>query len=790
MSKRWLSGILCSIMFVAVVPLMTGVAYADAVTAGQEDCTQQQLDSLHAKAGVMDNGTCVATVCVNGYELVDKVCVAKGSGCDSGLLNTVHATTGYMQDDVCIPTECMNGYNLIEDNGKKLCKFMGEGCSQVALTAVYATAGYMSDERCVPTVCMSGYELEEGRCVRRGNSGSGNQGGGAVVTADCGKNLFNPQLLIEAGLTSYNTSTYTFTGRFTRDYSTSTKANTGEFTGNHYMSNYSYGLVPNTTYELVYTIKCDTDSNSVNSKDMIIGLKTKSGNTVDEVAPTVDACSNGVATATATAGGGGVSVTGVYVGRAAGTSADFNGELNISNVMLVLNSENTNSMIPYGPCIKVSTKASTATRAAGVESRLSNLRDMIDHLISRTQASAIDINSLDSEKQTRPADESTDSCQTGDSCLLIKDASGTNHWYRIETCNADLFLNNVGSYEAITINSQSYQAVNGCTNAQTSVLGCNEGEIVQAYHNGIVFIEQIGLNIAENAGTVVSLPSNVTGESGYTRRHLCRVAGYRIKNGDGTLQARHNVDTNLWIVDDTTSGDAGNCYRYMMGASNILAYYSSIANTCTAPVSGANMCLYNYWLGSVVQHAPESGDDGFIAALGSSYTDDICSGNPDTVDSGWCTTANELTDHGSWNYNTWIAKLPTVTLSGTGNPNVPEIYGRAYCTDLDGTSLTQYSMLNPNEIGTVDPDGVLDSGGEHAGTCVCTVTGYRNAGAATITPVSGTNTTNNTNYTKYLFAGTVQAKCQYDCQKMCADAFTEHANNNLMRYFADSCSVN
>ena len=725
--KNFVVGVLSAV----VVSAFCGAnAYADAVTAGQEDCTQQQLDSLHAKAGVMDNGTCVATVCVNGYELVDKVCVAKGSGCDSGLLNTVHATTGYMQDDVCIPTECMNGYNLIEDNGKKLCKFMGEGCSQVALTAVYATAGYMSDERCVPTVCMSGYELEEGRCVRRGNSGSGNQGGGAVVTADCGKNLFNPQLLIEAGLTSYNTSTYTFTGRFTRDYSTSTKANTGEFTGNHYMSNYSYGLVPNTTYELVYTIKCDTDSNSVNSKDMIIGLKTKSGNTVDEVAPTVDACSNGVATATATAGGGGVSVTGVYVGRAAGTSADFNGELNISNVMLVLNSENTNSMIPYGPCIKVSTKASTATRAAGVESRLSNLRDMIDHLISRTQASAIDINSLDSEKQTRPADESTDSCQTGDSCLLIKDASGTNHWYRIETCNADSVLSNVGTQTEGNVSwgngepfgwktSTAGVLMCGNVNSGNTITGCQNDEWVTAYNvtegtpDKMVFGTARRVAIAERTlGQIVTLPNNVADGD----ICVCKATRYKLWNSDtSSFGASQTITTDKWLVYGVTASYTA-CLDYCADDrdSSKGNYLANISNTCNGGGSMANMCQYHTFFDTVAEATTSGHHFGWI---GNSAAQEECGNDGIFYSNAHCSTASS-------NEGAWIAQYNSSTSSDIEG----YVYGICgFATVPSGTAVGDIVDMNISDVSQ-------DVTGHNA--TVCMVKGYKATADATETDVS------------------------------------------------------
>lgn len=778
MLKRRILGFFCGLLIVGVVSTVTGVARA------ADACDATELSKIFALTGYVVDGACVPTLCEDGYELADKSCNKVGEACARDALDEAHAMVGYLDNGgVCVPTACLNGYVLEE----KQCVKRGNGCSAAALEAINASAGYWLDNACTATVCLNGFVLDNGVCTVY----SSNQGGGSgtPVVADCGKNLFNPQLLKEGGLT-YNSTNYTFSGRLTRDYQNATKKNTGDFTANHYMSNYSYGLLPKTTYKLVYTIKCDTDSNSVKAQDMIIGLKTKSGNTVNNVAPTVGACTNDKVTVTVSAGNSTTDVVGVYVGRASGVTKDYDGELNISNVMLVLNTESTSSMIPYGPCIKVSTKASTSRREAGVESRLGNLRDMINHLITRTQSSAVDINTLDSGKQTRPADEATDDCQAGDTCLLIKDVSGANHWYRIETCNENDFLADVGSAESITIGGQSYGAVNGCTSSETSVLGCSEGEVVVPYENGIVFIEQISLNIAEGTGSVVSLPSNVTGEtSNAVLHHLCRVTGYRVKNGDGTLQSRQNVDTNLWIVDDTAIGSGaggGNCYRYMNGASNILAYYASIANTCSATASGATMCAYNHYLDLVVENAPQSGVDGYITAQGSGYTDDICSGSPDTLDSGWCTTANELANHGSWNYNTWIAELPSVTLSGTGNPNVPEIYGRAYCTELDGTSLTQYSMLNQNEIGTVDPDGVLDS----TATCVCTVTGYRNAGAATITPVAGTDTTNNTNYTKYLFAGTTHGKCNYECQKMCAEAFSDHANNNLMRYLANSCAAN
>ena len=686
--------------------------------------------------------------------------------------------------NTCIVDTCKEGYTLHEDKCIKSCE--GE-----TLNEENAKTGYMQDDKCILTVCADGYDLDAGenKCKVRQSGG----GSGTPVNEDCGKNLFNPQLLSEGGFT-YNSGTYTFTGKFDRRFDATTHANTGDFVSNYYMTNYSYGLQPNTAYKLVYTINCATDSNSVTSQSMIMGLLTKANgsNTVIKSAPTVGSCSNGSVTVTVSGGSSTTSVVGVYVGRASGVSNDYSGNLTISNVMLVLNSESTSTMIPYGPCIKISTKMATATRATGVEERLSNVRSIISDLITRTQDNADGINGLQSSKQTRPVD--ANACPSNKTCLLVKDTAGHNNWYEIMTCGLDSFLAGITSVEQVL--GYGWKTSGGVAENLCGLndVNCQNGEWATSYDSGIIYGKAKAVPIAERTyGQIVSLPSNApTGNV-----CLCKVTGYRERTVNGqtvTYGTRKSVTTDKWTVtwargntDDACLAACADDVEYPDNGVNGPkgGYYSNISNTCSSAAPSATMCQYNRYLDLIVANAPDSGNVGFETPLGSGNQgyDQICDHSPDTIDNTWCNTANDMSGGApTWEHNTWIAKLPAITLSGTGEPNVPELYGRAYCTYKDTTTLNQYDVLNQSEIGTVEPTGVMNTNTGYTDVaCVCKLTGYRNAGAAQVTNISSS---------KYLFVGGAQGKCNYDCQKMCADAFAQDADNNLMHQLADSCVAN
>ena len=87
-------------------------------------------------------------------------------------------------------------------------------------------------------------------------------------------------------------------------------------------------------------------------------------------------------------------------------------------------------------CIRVgSTKLveSAFERADAVRSAIIGV---VDHVVSNTITQAASIATLQSGKQTRPADDPTDAnntenCPAGKKCLLVEDASGKPHWYEI-----------------------------------------------------------------------------------------------------------------------------------------------------------------------------------------------------------------------------------------------------------------------------------------------------------------------------------------------------------------------
>ena len=684
--------------------------------------------------------------------------------------------------NTCIVDTCADEYTLHENKCIK-------ACDREVLAAKYATDGYLQEDKCIITVCADGYDLDTQNNLCKSRESGG--GSGATVTADCGKNLFNPQLMTEGGFT-YTSSNYLFKGKFSRAYNALNHTYSGDFLSNYYMSKYSYGLQKDTKYKLTYQIKCD--ENDIGN--MYIGMLLKNGGTeAKEIPNNVCSGNTGLQTVTLRGGGNGTDVIGVFLGRLGDT--DYTGDVEISNVMLVLDDEDTSRMIPYGPCIKISTKMATATRATGVEERLSNVRSIISDLITRTQDNADGINGLQSSKQTRPAD--ANACPSNKTCLLVKDTAGHNNWYEIMTCGSDSFLNGITSVEHLLSlgNNQSaygWKDSNGGAEALCEVSGvnCQNGEWATSYDSGIIYGQAKAVPIAERTyGQIVSLPSNApTGNV-----CLCKVTGYMERTVNGqtvTYGTRKSVTTNKWTVtwahgntddacltacaDDAEFPDNG-----VNGPKG--GYYSNISNTCSSAAPSATMCQYNRYLDLIVANAPDSGNVGFETPLGSGNQgyDQICDHSPDTIDNTWCNTANDMSGGApTWEHNTWIAKLPAITLSGTGEPNVPEIYGRAYCTHKDTTSLNQYDVLSQSEIGTVEPTGV-DTGNIGDMACMCKVTGYRNAGAAQKIDV---------NSSKYLFVGDAQGKCNYDCQKMCADAFAQDADNNLMHQLADSCVAN
>ena len=601
------------------------------------------------------------------------------------------------EDDTCVIKKCEDGYIIHDGECVK-------GCSNEQLESLGAVSGYMQDDKCILTVCADGYDLDAGenKCKVRQSGG----GSGTPVNEDCGKNLFNPQLLSEGGFT-YNSGTYTFTGKFDRRFDATTHANTGDFVSNYYMTNYSYGLQPNTAYKLVYTINCATDSNSVTSQSMIMGLLTKANgsNTVIKSAPTVGSCSNGSVTVTVSGGSSTTSVVGVYVGRASGVSNDYSGNLTISNVMLVLNSESTSTMIPYGPCIKISTKMATATRATGVEERLSNVRSIISDLITRTQDNADGINGLQSSKQTRPVD--ANACPSNKTCLLVKDTAGHNNWYEIMTCNSGNFFNAGAIDNAVyDVPGEPFGFREGndvhliCSDSDA---GCADGEWVSSYENGLVYGEAQSLSISNPVGSIVTLPT-----TGLLAGNVCvcRATDYRVLDIDtNTYGSRVHVNTNKWVVAGVP-GDNMSCVEMCsrfdvdQGPSSMLKrdYYAYLNNSCMTGASQANMCLYSEFLGDIA--------DGTIRYQAAENYGWVME---DGTKVGLCETLNDCGGAGS---HAWVEKY--------GNDGY--VYGRA-----------KLANIQENDYRDMASHGLIKlTGNETESTvCLCQVTGYKESASAT-----------------------------------------------------------
>ena len=95
-----------------------------------------------------------------------------------------------------------------------------------------------------------------------------------------------------------------------------------------------------------------------------------------------------------------------------------------------------NAYVAPTPCIRIAgTKIAAAAfeRADAMRARLVNV---VDHVVSQTITQAASIATLQTEKQTRPADDPTDAnnaenCPEGKKCLLVTDENKTPHWYEI-----------------------------------------------------------------------------------------------------------------------------------------------------------------------------------------------------------------------------------------------------------------------------------------------------------------------------------------------------------------------
>ncbi len=86
--------------------------------------------------------------------------------------------------------------------------------------------------------------------------------------------------------------------------------------------------------------------------------------------------------------------------------------------------------------IKIATTKYNETAFSPLNTALANAISVVDTVVSNTIAQAGRIATLQTQKQTRPADDPSDAnnaenCPAGKKCLLVEDASGVPHWYEI-----------------------------------------------------------------------------------------------------------------------------------------------------------------------------------------------------------------------------------------------------------------------------------------------------------------------------------------------------------------------
>ena len=363
---------------------------------------------------------------------------------------------------------------------------------------------------------------------------------------------------------------------------------------------------------------------------------------------------------------------------------------------------------------QVQTVQSTERAYETVETRLSTVTTQIGDIIDTTGTQKTAISGLLSNKQNRP----NESCEEGKNCLLVKDASGTEHWYPIIDCDLNSFLNNVGTdttfggsyYGGYRISSAGQRA------CAASGANCSTNEWMRSFANGVVYGEARAVSISEQAeGTIVRLPNNV--QAGNIC--VCRAKAYRVKNGN-TYGERQTVTTDNWVVrgslrDATDSDCVIDCAfdgDSQSGAGIDVPYYAYIANACSAPAPEAQMCLYHTFFTDVYNNGvSETNLAGMVEPSGAGVSS--CQSGGYFASNPHCSTPN-----------TWIAGY-----SNEGNGSMMGyVYGTAAFANVP-TGTVAGSVVD------VDLSDISSTCGENM-VSVCIVQGYKAAGASTETNVS------------------------------------------------------
>lgn len=446
--------------------------------------------------------------------------------------------------------------------------------------------------------------------------------------------------------------------------------------------------------------------------------------------------------------------------------------------------------------IVIATKKYNENVFAPVSQTLAGLRSNISDIVDDVYAQATDIADLNSQKQTRPAT----GCPAGKKCLLVKTPAGQNAWYEIADCGEDMFLSNVGS--SITFGGTYYGGYKDGSTAERACAAnganCANNGWMRSFANGVVYGDAIRLSVAQSAGTVVELPSNIQNDPN-GRNCLCRATGYRLKNGN-SYGSMVSVTTDKWYVSHGMGYSGSTCQHNCAfdgdqqpdGGIDV-PYYAAISNTCGGSVASAAMCTYDVWFASLITGSTSSVSVGYASMQ--APTTGLCL-NPasGTTVYTWCNSsaASNATVATSWCHedssnnrtcgqNSWIVRYEK-TSSVSGGVNNPELYGRAFCTDLDATNISAGTVLTESQIGNKSLVGYGVTGSNNLGlACVCQLQGYKNAGNFSMNTIQ--------NPTKYLYSGVMNGKCLQGCQGWCTDYFSQHRDNGITRELAGTCPL-
>ena len=403
----------------------------------------------------------------------------------------------------------------------------------------------------------------------------------------------------------------------------------------------------------------------------------------------------------------------------------------------------------HGDKIVIATNKYNENVFSPVTQALANVRTTLKNLITQSRTNTEDIADLETNKQTRPATE----CPADKKCLLVKDPQGVNRWYEIVDCGGDGFLSNVGTPERINFSgsNNSYYTSGTCNQGDQTTYGCTSSEGIESYTNGIVFFQSIRLNIMENTrGAIVVLPEEDAQNNPNGNVTLCRVTGYREKDGNGGYLPRVNVDTDKWVVSYSAE-----CYRYLSGDGNsqqekldeAKAYYAILDNTCanSSNYGTVSMCDVNDFLNNVGQ--AETVYPGSSYAMGK---------NSNGTNDGLCST-----------------------LAGSNKACGTNEFVSSYGNGLVYGVARNVSISNTQDAIVRLPDSVQDVPDSYAGTraCVCKVTGYSAKSGSTYAAKQSFDTD------LWIVVGG-----QGGCQDYCARGVYATTYNDYYQSIASSCT--